>query len=99
MIDYVEIATFIFLFIFFAATEIYRLKTPERGIIRAIEPIAGGLGGYQAKVKLHTGKEEEVYISPCVMCAGRFILGSEVLVHRTKDRTVASAPLVCSRKG
>lgn len=98
MTEYIEIATFIFLLIFFIVIEIYRLKASERGKISSMESIAGGLGGYQAKVKLYSGKEEKVYISPCVMCAGKFTKGSEVIVHRTKNRNVASAPLVCRRK-
>lgn len=98
MTEYLEIATFVLLLIFFAACEIYRLKAPVRGKINSITPIAGGLGGYQAKVKLPAGNEEEVYISSCVMCAGRLSCGSEVLVHKTKDRKIASAPVVCRLK-
>lgn len=98
MTGYLEIATFVLLLIFFFACEIYRLKAPMRGVISSITPIAGGLGGYQAKVKLPSGNEEEVYISSCVMCANKLTCGSEVLIHKIKNKKIASAPLVCKLK-
>jgi len=99
MIGYVELATTILLFIAFLAAEIYRLRSPDRGRIVECESIAGGLGGYRAKVRLYSGELVEVYISPCVACAGKLSCGSEVIVHRTRQGLVASTPLACSRKG
>ena len=96
MFEYVEIATTVLLLVLFAAAEIYRLSAPKRGRLISCEPIAGGLGGYNAKVELKSGDVADVYISPCVMCAGRLEVGSEVIVHKTKNGLVASVPLVCS---
>jgi len=98
MFEYVEFATTILLFAMFLASEIYRLRAPDRGRVVECEPIAGGLGGFQAKVELKSGRIADVYISPCVMCAGKLTKGSEVIVHKTKRGLIASTPLACSRK-
>ena len=99
MAEYLELGTTILLFIFFAAFEIYRLTRPARGKIIGIEPIAYGLGGYEAEVELETGKIVKAYVSTCTMCAGRLTEGSEVIVHKTKDGFVVSLPIACKCKG
>ena len=83
-----EYITLFFLFVFFVAAEVYRIKRGCKGVILAINDYGLPsivLPAVQLQVRLTDGQDVTATASCCVACLGRLKIGDQVRVCRSKD--------------
>ena len=96
----IELLTFLFLVGVFTFLEVYQIFSKKKGVIVDVVespiPLGGMLGG-EVVVRMTSGRVVRAKLSGCTQCMGRFTVGDEVHLIRSRSGYSVKIPFMSGR--